>query len=191
MLSLNLSHHSAELNESNTKEELEQSLEGFSRFSEQISEKLRTAAMILEEHQIENQPVLELVLAIERNHVQDETIANAQVALEKARVLTERTLVSLQKVRRNVEERPIWDKKKKELTFRGVVVRKFKQPAKNCFAILDAFEDAEWKTTVDCPLRGATKQDRAQAIQSLKKRLHESICFGSNGSADGYKWWAC
>ncbi len=78
---------------------------------------------------------------------------------------------------------PQWNAKRRELSFRGAIVKKYRQPAKNQEAILEAFQVAGWPASLDDPLpyskNGDSRQRLADAVLALNKI--GSLVFELNG----------
>jgi hypothetical protein len=84
-------------------------------------------------------------------------------------------------------DKPSWDKDRRELRFRGELVKAFRVPAPNQELILEAFEEEGWPEFIDDPLPPAPDQDphrRLQAtIKSLNRRQAKTLIrFRGNGS---------
>ena len=88
---------------------------------------------------------------------------------------------------------PSWNTCRRELSFNGQIVKRFRSPAPNQFIILEAFESHAWPTRIVDPLP-------AKGDQCPKRRLHDAIkClnrsqsqvrlrFGGDGSGRGVLW---
>lgn len=69
---------------------------------------------------------------------------------------------------------PRWDKKLRQLSFDGQIVKRFSVPAANQEAVLLAFEEAGWPPSIDDPLPFLPEQ-------RAKERLHATIrCLNAN-----------
>ena len=68
---------------------------------------------------------------------------------------------------------PQWNTQRRELSFRGEIVKTYRQPAKNQEAILDAFQLESWPERIDDPLLyakdGDARQRLADAVFALNK----------------------
>jgi hypothetical protein len=84
-------------------------------------------------------------------------------------------------------DKPTWDHDRRELRYRGKLVKAFRVPARNQELILEAFEEEGWPEFIDDPLPQEPDQDphrRLQAtIKSLNRRqANNLIRFRGNGS---------
>lgn len=68
---------------------------------------------------------------------------------------------------KRARERPCWDGERRELSFCGDLVKRFRRPAANQERILAAFEEEEWPAAIDDPLPGS--------FVDAHERLHDSI----------------
>jgi hypothetical protein len=98
---------------------------------------------------------------------------------------------------RKVEaDKPDWSKGKKELRYKGRLVKRFRNTAKNQFLVLDSFSEQGWRDTIDDPLpRGGKKEvDAVGRVQETAKALNDGmeadspIRFSTNGSGTGFTW---
>jgi hypothetical protein len=55
-------------------------------------------------------------------------------------------------------DRPHWNPVTCRLTFSGKLVRQLAKRARNCIAVLNAFEEEGWPACIDDPLRGGEKE---------------------------------
>lgn len=89
-------------------------------------------------------------------------------------------------------ELPIWDAVRRELRLGSVVVKRFRQPAKNQEMILAAFQEEGWPPHIDDPLPGGDNvvaQDRLHdAIKKLNHQKLHLIRFLSDGFGQGVLW---
>jgi hypothetical protein len=86
-------------------------------------------------------------------------------------------------------DRPRWDSQRRELHFRGQVVKRYRQPAKNQERILQEFQEAEWPDRIDDPLPGDSNdphQRLADAIRGLND--NDAIRFERDGTGEGILW---
>ena len=88
---------------------------------------------------------------------------------------------------------PVWNSVTRQLTFGGVLVKRFKWPAANQEAVLCAFEEEEWPKRIDDPLRPETGQDSkrrlADTIKCLnRKRECNLLHFHGDGTGEGVTW---
>ena len=85
---------------------------------------------------------------------------------------------------------PQWDKERRELSFSGHVVKRYRQPAKNQIPILEAFQIEGWPARIDDPLPfakdGDSRQRLADAVLSLNK--NDTIQFELDGTRAGILW---
>lgn len=89
--------------------------------------------------------------------------------------------------------KPTWDSNMRQLSFRGLLVKTFRVPARNQSMILDAFEEEGWPTHLDDPLpvqSGIDPHARLHdAINRLNRRqINEIVRFIGDGSGEGVCW---
>jgi hypothetical protein len=89
--------------------------------------------------------------------------------------------------------RPEWDATRRELRFRGHVIKRYRVPARNQALVLTAFEEMGWPEFIDDPLPPTGEQDpkhRLHAtIKSLNRnQLHPLIRFHGNGNGMQVSW---
>ena len=83
-------------------------------------------------------------------------------------------------------EKPNWDSETRELRFRGMLLKRFKQPAQNQTAILDEFQVEDWRIRIAIPLKNANRQQVADAVRNLNENA--LIRFELDGTAEGIVW---
>jgi hypothetical protein len=89
--------------------------------------------------------------------------------------------------------RPSWNASRRELRYRGVIVKRFTRSAENQELLLTAFEEANWQLKIDDPLppRGKVRQkDRLRAtVKNLNRTiLPHTIGFGVNNHGTQATW---
>ncbi len=92
-----------------------------------------------------------------------------------------------------VSHLPRWDRKLRQLLFDGCVVKRFRLPARNQEAVLSAFEEANWPSSIDDPLPWLPKQrckERLHATIRCLNANHENrrIRFRGNGTGEAVLW---
>jgi hypothetical protein len=88
---------------------------------------------------------------------------------------------------------PHWNCNRRELSFNGQLVKRFRTPAPNQFIILEAFESSAWPARIDDPLPAKTDQCPKRRLHDAIKCLnrhqsHASLRFGGDGSGCGILW---
>jgi hypothetical protein len=88
---------------------------------------------------------------------------------------------------------PHWDSERKELRWRGQLVKRFTQPAPNQEAVLAAFEEEAWPPRIDNPLRPHPDEDLVQRLHDTIVRLNRHqerrlLRFRADGSGQGIRW---
>jgi hypothetical protein len=88
---------------------------------------------------------------------------------------------------------PVWEPCRSELRVGSYLVKRFRCPAPNQQAILEAFERAGWPSRVDDPLPPAAEQCPKRrlhdAIKCLNRRqVHAVLRFFGDGSGKGVLW---
>jgi len=89
--------------------------------------------------------------------------------------------------------RPIWDAAHRELRYNGRLVKRFRVPARNQIAVLDAFQEDGWPEYIDDPIppeHGIDPKHRLNVtIKSLNRnQLAPLIRFHGNGSGLQVYW---
>jgi hypothetical protein len=89
--------------------------------------------------------------------------------------------------------KPEWDATRRELRFRGQVIKRYRVPARNQALVLAAFQEMGWPEFIDDPLPPSGEQDpkhRLHAtIKSLNRnQLHPLIRFHGNGNGMQVSW---
>ncbi len=92
--------------------------------------------------------------------------------------------------------RPRWDAVRRELWFRGQLVKRFRVPAANQTIILDAFEVDGWPPRIDDPLPGVTgivaKRRLHDTIKALNHKQKDGcLRFRGDGTGEGIFWEPC
>ena len=91
---------------------------------------------------------------------------------------------------RHPGDRPIWDRERGELTYRGTVIKRVRSVsvAKNVVRVLDAFQEDGWRDRIDDPLDPSKDQQRLhETIKRLNDNL-EIIRFRADGTGQGIRW---
>ncbi len=88
---------------------------------------------------------------------------------------------------------PQWDRKLRELSFDGRVVKQFRLPAKNQELLLSAFEEEGWPRSIDDPLpyvAGRSPKARLHVtIRSLNaNQANRLLHFRGNGTGEAVLW---
>jgi hypothetical protein len=87
---------------------------------------------------------------------------------------------------------PVWDAVRRHLWLGPVLVKQFRQPAKNQETILAAFQEECWPPRIDDPLPGGDNQDAQDRLHDTIKRLNRQtvrlIRFLSDGTGQGILW---
>ncbi len=89
--------------------------------------------------------------------------------------------------------KPEWDSGHRELRYAGRVVKRFRVPALNQIAILDAFQEEGWPEFIDDPIPPADEQDPKHrlnvTIKSLNRhQINRLIRFHGNGDGLQVHW---
>lgn len=89
------------------------------------------------------------------------------------------------------EAKPHYDDQRRELSYRGKVVKALRQKAENQEAVLRAFEEDGWPSRIDDPLpwkQGVDAKHRLSlTIQGLNRSL-KVIRFSTDGTGEGILW---
>ena len=88
--------------------------------------------------------------------------------------------------------KPVWNKGRRELCFGGVVVKRFRHPAKNQLSVLESFQELRWPAHIDNPLTGGDSVDARDRLHDTIRRLNNHIGrvihFMSDGLGQGITW---
>jgi hypothetical protein len=100
---------------------------------------------------------------------------------------------TLESHRNKENEIPIWNKRDRELQWRGKLVKRFTTPAINQELLLDEFEKRGWVRRIENPLSDAindlSKEQLAQAVRRLNGCQREPrIRFTRDGTGHGVRW---
>ena len=83
---------------------------------------------------------------------------------------------------------PVWNEDLGELSYKGEIVRTLVSRAKNCRAVLTAFQDQKWTNPIKDPLKGSKDEQRVwDTVKSLNKKLR-ALQFASGGDAESFTW---
>lgn len=86
------------------------------------------------------------------------------------------------------EERPNFDKETCELWFRGNLVCSFARRAKNCLAVLKAFQEVGWRARIDDPLPGGKDAERLGNTICTLNAKQNAIKFFAGGDGKSFCW---
>jgi hypothetical protein len=84
-----------------------------------------------------------------------------------------------------------WDPERRELWFRGKLVKKYRQPAPHQCRILAAFQEAGWPRRIDDPLPGGSSESaRKQRVADAVRLLNDNpyLLFERDGTGEGILW---
>jgi hypothetical protein len=91
-----------------------------------------------------------------------------------------------------MNNRPFWDSQRRELRLGNVVVKRFRQPARNQETVLAAFEEDGWPDRIDSPLPEESAAETAHRLHDAVKKLNRQpvprIRFFSDGRGEGILW---
>ncbi len=92
-----------------------------------------------------------------------------------------------------VSEVPVWNPLRRELRFKGMIVKNLSLSACNQEAIVVAFEEEHWVERIDDPLPPIAGQDPRRRLNETIKQLNRKhrnslIRFRSDGSGTGVQW---
>jgi len=87
---------------------------------------------------------------------------------------------------------PVWDAARRELRLEQVVLKRFRQPAKNQEAILAAFQEEDWPPRIDSPIPGGNDENALERLHDAVRRLNHQINglvrFECDGTGEGVMW---
>jgi hypothetical protein len=88
--------------------------------------------------------------------------------------------------------KPVWINARRELRLGGVLVKRFRQPAKNQLSVLESFQELGWPAYIDNPLTGGGNVDARDRLHDTIRRLNNHvgrvILFMSDGLGQGITW---
>jgi hypothetical protein len=90
---------------------------------------------------------------------------------------------------------PEWDPLRRELRYRGQVIKRYRVPAQNQELVLEAFQELAWPDFIDDPLPPTPEQDPKERLQATIKSLNRNqlsraIRFHGNGNGQQVYWQA-
>jgi hypothetical protein len=90
---------------------------------------------------------------------------------------------------------PDWDPIRRELRYRGKVIKRYRVPAQNQELILTAFQESGWPECIDDPLPPSLDQDSKERLQTTIKSLNcsqlsRALRFHGNGDGQQVYWQA-
>jgi hypothetical protein len=88
---------------------------------------------------------------------------------------------------------PLWNDERRELWWRGQLVKRFRQPARNQVTVLSAFQEEGWPPRIDNPLPPQHGQDDGQRLHDAIVKLnqnqyHRLLRFRADGTGQGVCW---
>jgi len=87
---------------------------------------------------------------------------------------------------------PVWDSARRELRLDGIVLKRFRQSAKNQETILAAFQEEGWPPRIDDPLPGGDNVDARDRLHNAVRKLNQQkihlIRFLCDGTGQGITW---
>lgn len=91
-----------------------------------------------------------------------------------------------------LEFMPFWDGERRELRLGNVLIKRFRQPAKNQETVLAAFQEDGWPPHVDNPLSGNVDIDARDrlhdTVRKLNRQTNRLLHFFSDGNGEGVVW---
>ena len=93
--------------------------------------------------------------------------------------------------------KPTWDYQLRELRVGKLVIKKFRQPARNQVTVLASFEELRWCRRIDDPLPGDSDFDLKRRLRDTVYALNANhvtrdvIAFEADGTGTGVIWNWC
>jgi hypothetical protein len=89
--------------------------------------------------------------------------------------------------------KPVWDNAHRELRYNGQVVKRYRVPAANQQAILEAFQEDGWPEFIDDPIPPDGEQDPKRRLNVTIKSLNRNqlaplLRFHGNGNGLQIHW---
>jgi hypothetical protein len=88
---------------------------------------------------------------------------------------------------------PVWDPERRQLSWAGIIVKRFRARAENQERILNAFQEEGWPGRVDDPLPPTLTADSQSRLRDAIRRLNDCqarrmIRFYGDGTGTGVCW---
>lgn len=94
--------------------------------------------------------------------------------------------------------KPTWDSDLRELRVGKLVIKRFRQPARNQVVVLASFQELCWRRRVDDPLPGDSNPDPKRRLRDTVYALNRNhltrnvLVFEADGTGTGIIWkWCC
>jgi hypothetical protein len=94
--------------------------------------------------------------------------------------------------------KPAWDCNLRELRVGKLVIKRFRQPARNQVTVLASFQELRWCCRIDDPLPGASDSAAKRRLRDTVFALNRNhvtrnvIAFEADGTGTGIIWqWCC
>jgi hypothetical protein len=105
----------------------------------------------------------------------------------------DRLMVSKRSENSSFAVTPSWDDERRELHYRGHLIKRYRLPSPNQIAILSAFEEEKWPSKIDDPLVPSDDQDPKRRLHDTIRNLNRShrlplIKFVGDGTGQGVLW---
>jgi hypothetical protein len=93
---------------------------------------------------------------------------------------------------------PIWDADLRELRVGELVIKRFRQPARNQVIVLASFHELRWPRRIDDPLTGNSDVEPKRRLRDTVFALNRNhvtanvLAFEADGTGTGVIWkWCC
>jgi hypothetical protein len=92
---------------------------------------------------------------------------------------------------------PTWDADLRELRVGELVVKRFRQPARNQVTVLASFEELRWPRRIDDPLTGNSEVEPKRRLRDTVFALNRNhvtprvLVFKADGTGTGIIWKSC
>ena len=93
---------------------------------------------------------------------------------------------------------PTWDPELRELRVGALVVKRFRQPARNQVTVLASFQELRWPRRIDDPLTGNSDVEPKRRLRDTVFALNRNhvtpnvLVFEADGTGTGIIWkWCC
>ena len=90
--------------------------------------------------------------------------------------------------------KPTWDSNLRELRVGKLVIKRFRQPARNQVAVVAAFQELRWCRRIDDPLPGDSESDPKRRLRDTVFALNRHqitrnvLVFEADGTGTGIIW---
>jgi len=120
-------------------------------------------------------------------------VFNSLIACEPENLISKNAVHSKSRGNSGNRSKPDWNAERKELSFYGKVVKRFRWPAPNQETVLSVFSEEDWPARIEDPLPQGNgldpKRRLGDTIKCLNRNQFESLIrFRGDGTGEGVLW---